>query len=263
MRYPSGKTQLVAIIGDPVAHVRAPFFFNPKFEELGLDAFLFPLHVPAAELADVVPRLARCPNLKGLIVTIPHKEAMARLCDGLGENGRLMGAVNTVRFGPDGRLTGDMFDGLGLVAAARAAGLDPKGRSVLLIGAGGAGRAIAFAMAAERAARLGIWNRSAERAAALAAEVGHAVPTAKVEVVAADGRGWDVVVNCTSLGLHEGDAMPMDPATLRPPTVFIDIIAVRDTELMQAAAGNGCRVVGGRPMAELQIDAQAAFIGLS
>jgi shikimate dehydrogenase len=262
MSIPSGKTQLLAIIGDPVAHVRAPFFFNPKFEAMGLDAFLFPLHVPAAELADVVPRLAKCPNLRGLVVTIPHKEAMARLCDDLGPNGCLMGAVNTVRFGRDGRLAGEMFDGLGLVAAMRAAGLELAGRRVLLLGAGGAGRAIAFAFAAEGVAALGIWNRSLERAAALAREIGRAFPGKEVGIADADGRGWDTVVNCTSLGIHAGDPMPLDPGTLSPPTAFVDIIAVRETELMAAAAARGCQVVGGRPMAELQIDAQLAFIGL-
>jgi shikimate dehydrogenase len=260
--YPSGKTQLLAIIGDPVAHVRAPLFFNPKFEAMGLDAFLFPLHVPAAALADVVPRLAKCPNLKGLIVTIPHKETIARLCHVLGPNGALMSAVNTVRFEPDGSLAGDMFDGLGLVAAVRDAGIEPAGSKVLLLGAGGAGRAIAFAMAAEGVALLGIQNRTPARAEGLVAELAKAFPAVPARVVEPDGRGWDTVINCTSLGIHAGDAMPLDPDTLVPPTAFVDIIAVRDTELMQAAAARGCRTLGGRPMAELQIDAQVRFIGL-
>ena len=262
MRYPSGITQLVPIIGDPVEHIRAPLFFNPAFERKGLDAFLFPLHVPAAELADVLPRLAKLPNLKGLIVTIPHKETVARLCDELGRNGRLMGAVNTVCIEPGGRLTGEMFDGLGLVAALRANELEPRGRSVLLLGAGGAGRAIAFALAMEGITRLGVWNRTVARAETLVTEVARSVEGAVVEVAPANGAGYDIVLNSTSLGLHEGDPMPMNPEALSPPTAFVDIIAVRDTELMQAAAARGCKVVGGRPMAELQIDAQVEFIGL-
>src|SRR5690606_15017087 len=113
-------------------------------------------HVPPAELLKIVPALALVPNLVGLVVTIPHKETMAKLCHELGPNGALMGAVNTVRFEAGGRMVGDNFDGLGLVMAARSNGLEPTGRRVLLLGAGGAARAIAFAMAAEGVAGLGI-----------------------------------------------------------------------------------------------------------
>jgi shikimate dehydrogenase len=262
MRYPSGKTHLWAIIGDPVAHVRAPYFFNPVFEERGLDAFLVALHVPKGDLHDIVPRLARIPNLKGLIVTIPHKEAMAKLVHELGPNGRLCQAVNTIRLGPDGRMAGDMFDGVGLVAAMRRDGIEPRGQRVLLIGAGGANRAIAFALAAEGVAELGVWNRTPERAARLIEDVQGAFPGVGARVAPADAAPFDVVVNGTSLGMHEGDAMPMEPTSFSARNAFVDIIAVRDTELMQAAKAKGCKVVGGRPMAVLQIDAQLAFIGV-
>lgn len=261
MSHLSGRTHLWALVADPVGHVRAPSFVNPMFERRGLDGFLVPLHVRAAELADVLPRLARIGNLKGIIVTIPHKEPIAALCHSLGPNAALVGAVNTVRIEPDGRLAGEMFDGAGLLAAARANGMDPQGRRVLLVGAGGAGRAIAFAMAQAGAARIGVANRSGDRAARLARDVGAAFPGADVRVAAADAGGCDLVVNCTSLGLKAGDALPLDPATLAAPTGVIDIIAVRDTELMQAARARGCRVVGGRPMVELQFDAQLGFIG--
>lgn len=261
MRYPSGKTHLWAILGDPVAHVRAPFFFNPAFEAKGLDAFLVALHAPRAELRAILDGLRRIPNLKGLIVTIPHKETMLALVDEVGPQARLCGALNTVRIEPGGRLVGEMFDGLGLVAAMRAHGLEPRGRRHLLVGAGGAARAIAFALAAEGAAELAIWNRTPDRALRLAAELARAFPAVVARPAAADGRGFDHVVQCTALGMHEGDPLPLDPATLAPETALVEIIAVRETELMRAAAARGCRVVGGRPMAELQIDAQLAFIG--
>ncbi len=256
----SGKTRLYAIIAHPTSHVRAPEFFNPVFERKGMDALLIALDVPPADLASVVPELARIRNLGGLIVTIPHKEAIARLCHELGPNGKNMGAVNTVRFDPGARLVGEMFDGVGLLAAARSADIEPKGKRVLLLGAGGAGRAIAFAMAAEGVADLAITNRSPERAEALVRDIKRVLPEAPARAVPADATGFDLVVNCTSLGLHAGDPMPLDPATLSAPTAFIDIIAVRDTEIMDAARAKGCKVVGGRPMAELQIDAQLAFL---
>ncbi|MFN0164601.1 MAG: shikimate dehydrogenase family protein [Burkholderiales bacterium] len=255
----SGKSHLWALIADPVAHVRAPAFVNPMFERRGLDGFLLPLHVRAADLADVVPRLAKVGNIRGIIVTIPHKEAIARLCDELGPNARMMGAVNTVRIGADSRLAGEMFDGVGLLATALANGMAPTGRRVLIVGAGGAGRAVAFALAAAGARQIGLANRTAGRAEKLAQQI--AATGADARAVPADARGYDLVVNCTSLGLKQGDAMPIDPATFDSTTDLIDIIAVRDTELMQAAQAKGCRVVGGRPMIELQFEEQLRFIG--
>jgi shikimate dehydrogenase len=260
MAYPTGKTDLWVIVADPVAHVKAPVFVNPIFEAKRMDAFLLPLHVPKEHFADIVPRLARLGNVKAMVVTIPHKEAMAKLCHELGPNAKLTGAVNAVRIEPGGRLVGEMFDGLGLVATARQAGMAVAGRSVLILGAGGAGRAVAFALAAEGAARIGVWNRSAARAEALTADLVRAFPAVACAAGPADARGYDLVVQCTSLGLHAGDPLPLDSATLAASTDVIDIIAVRDTELMTAARARSCRVVGGRPMVELQLDAQIAFV---
>lgn len=128
MNYPSGKTHLLLLIDDPVAHVRAAQFINPIFERKKLDAFLVPIHVRAADLSDVVPRLAKLGNVKGLIVTIPHKETIARLCSELGPNAKMVGAVNVARIEASGRLVGEMFDGEGLLATAQANSIGYKGR---------------------------------------------------------------------------------------------------------------------------------------
>jgi shikimate dehydrogenase len=261
--YPSGKTGLIALLADPVDHVRAPEFANPVFERRGIDAFLFPLHVRPSDLEDVVPRLAKLGNLKGAIVTIPHKETMARLCHTLGENGRMVGVVNVVRFDPGGHLAGDMYDGPGLIAAAKTNAIALTGRRVLVVGTGGAGRAIAFALAGEKVVRLGLANRTPSRAETLAADIRAAFPAVDVIVCGPHATDWDVVINATSLGLHAGDPMPLDMSSLSPRTAFIDIIAPRVTEAMDAAQAKGCRVVGGRPMVELQLDAQLAFLGLT
>ena len=261
MNYPSGKTHLLLLIADPVAHVRAAQFVNPIFERKKLDAFLIPIHVRTADLIDVVPRLAKIGNVKGLIVTIPHKEAIAQLCSELGPNAKMVGAVNVARIEAGGRLVGEMFDGEGLLATARANSIGYKGRRVLILGAGGAGRAVAFAMAQEGAGEIAIYNRTAGRAEQLVADIKTRFPKAVARVAAAEARHIDLLVNCTSVGLHEGDTPPLGLATLGPATDVIDIIAVRETELMQAARSKGCKVVGGRPIVELQLDAQLAFIG--
>ncbi len=262
MHYPSGKTHLYAILAHPVAHVRASEFFGPIIQAEKRDAFVVPLHVLPDDLARIVPVLQRIGNLRGLIITIPHKEAMAKLCDDLGANAQLAGAVNTVRFEPDGRLAGDMFDGVGLVNGARAHGIEPRGARILLVGAGGAGRAIAIALADEGAAAITIANRTESRARDLAAVVQAIFPEVEVEAGPPDPAGHDLVINCTSLGLQAGDPMPIDPTGLSPDMRLIDIIAARDTELMAAASALGLRtVIGGRPMVDHQAIAQLNFLG--
>ena len=258
----SGKTRLYAILADPVTHVRAAEFFAPAFAAHGLDAALIPLHVVPPDLAAVVAQLQRVRNLHGLVLTIPHKEAMAALCDQLGPDGRLCGAVNTVRFADGLQLIGDMFDGVGLVQGARASGIPLEGRRVLLLGAGGAGRAIAFALARAGVASLTIANRTARRAAALVADVARGVPGATVAVGPARPDGHEVIVNATSLGLHEADALPVDPHLLRPAMDVVEIIAaVEVTPLRRAATDLGCRTMGGRAMVDHQIEAQLRFLG--
>lgn len=262
MHYPSGKTHLYAILAHPVGHVRASEFFGPIIQAEKRDAFLVPLHVLPKDLPEMVPMLQRIGNLKGVIITIPHKETMARLCDERGPNAELAGAVNTVRFAEDGRLIGDMFDGVGFVNGARANGIEPKGSKVLLLGAGGAARAIAIALADEGADKIAIANRTESRASELAAVVQAVFEDVEVAAGPADATGHDLIVNCTSLGLKPGDPMPMDPATLRPDMRLFDIIAPRDTELMDAARDKGlATVVGGRPMVEHQVVAQLNFLG--
>jgi shikimate dehydrogenase len=261
MRYPSGKTAIYAILAHPVAHVRAPEFMNPIFEAEGRDGFIVPFHVLPEDLDDLVPRLTGIRNLKGFIVTIPHKPAMCRMCKTLGPGARLTGTANTVRIEPDGSLSGDMFDGLGLVDGARANGIEPRGKATLMLGAGGAGRAIAFALADAGVSRLTIANRTADKAEALAAEVAKAFPNVPVAAGPADATGFDVVIQTTSLGLKAEDALPMDGSTLAPAMQLFDIIAVRDTELMQLARQVGLRtVVGGVPMIQHQARAQIAFL---
>ncbi len=258
----SGKTHLYAILAHPIAHVRAPEFFHAVIEAHGLDAAVIPLHVLPEDLADVVPRLQKIGNLHGLVLTIPHKETMARLCDELGPNGKLVGAVNTVRFESDGRLIGDMFDGIGLVQGALAHDIAMKDKKVLLVGAGGAGRAIAFALVEEGASALTIANRTPGRAEALVAEVAKAAPGVEVRAGPPDPKGHDVIINATSLGLHETDALPVDPDLLTPAMEVIDIIAaIEVTPIRRAAIDIGCRTMGGRPMVDHQIEAQLRFLG--
>lgn len=260
MRYPSGHSHIWALLAHPVGHVRAPAVMNPLVEKAGRDAFLVPFHVLPDDLEPTVRQLVRIRNLRGFVVTMPHKAAMAALSAELGPNATLTGTANTVRIEEDGRLVGEIFDGVGLVAAANANGLPPAGRRVLLLGAGGAARAIAFALAAEDVASLTIANRTVGKAEELAAAVSRHFPNVPVAAGPADASGQDLVIQATSLGLKPGEALPLDPATFQAGCGLFDIITARETELMAAAKARGCRVVGGVPMIEHQAALQIEFL---
>ena len=262
----TGKTAVFGILSHPVAHVRTPMVMNEAFARLGLDAVMVPLDVAPKDLEAVIEGLRVTRNLNGLTVTVPHKVEMARLCDRVGESGRRVGAVNAVRFEADGALVGDNFDGQGYVAGMRAAGYDFKGKTVFQAGAGGAGMAIAFAVAEAGAASLTISNRTADRAEVLAERVRAEFPSCDVlgvEASVADPRFADLVINTTSLGLHDGDALPIDVARLNPAAAASEIIMIpEETELLRQAKARGHAVYYGKGMLDEQIKLIAKHMGV-
>ncbi len=135
----TGTTRLFGVIADPIDHVRACEAFNPRFRDRGIDAVLVPFHVRPAELARALDGFRALANLGGVLVTIPHKEAILERVDAVGPQAARVGAGNVIRRTADGRLEAENFDGLGFVAGLAAAGHPPAGRAVLLVGAGGAG----------------------------------------------------------------------------------------------------------------------------
>ena len=184
--YVSGSTRLFAILGDPIEQVRSPEMVTAQLVARGADAVLVPMHVTAADLDGVVASLKRIRNFGGLVFTIPHKAAALRHCDALGPQGIAVGAVNALARRPDGSWVGEMFDGLGCVAAFAAAGHALRDRRVTLIGAGGAGSAIAVAVAGGAPASLHIAELDRAKAEALAERVAAVAPTLAVTVGAPD-----------------------------------------------------------------------------
>lgn len=255
----TGATRIIPVLGYPIAHVRAPRVYNPAFEAAGLDWCQVPLGVHPDDLAAALAQLARVENIIGLNVTIPHKAAACALCRRVGPEALRTGVVNTLRREADGHWSGESFDGFGFVEAARHHGMLRPGQPALVVGTGGAGTAIAFALAAASVKDLVLVNREPARAAKLARELREADPQVRVRVGLQHAAQAGLAVNATSLGLHAGDALPFDPAALAPGTAVFDIIAARDTELMAAAQSLGLPTLGGRPMIEHQVAAQIAF----
>lgn len=259
----SGHTRLLGIIADPIHHVRGPSVFNPLFAEHGLNAVMVPFHIAPDDLPALWHGLARLKNFDGMLVTVPHKNQAATLCDRLDEQAKRVGAVNVVRRLPDGTMLGGMYDGVGFVAGLRANGYEPSGKRALLLGAGGAASAIAFALADARVSELAIANRTKSKAETLAAEIRAQAPACRITIVGDDPSGFDLIVNATSLGLASSDRLPLDPALLTPAMTVAEIIMNPiETRLLAAARAAGAGVQYGRQMLDQQIPLLAEFLGL-
>jgi shikimate dehydrogenase len=246
---PSAATTVVGVIGDPVAHSLSPRLHNAAFAALGIDWVSVGFPVADGSAPEALAG-ARALGIRGLSVTMPHKTAVAGLVDRLTPLAERLGAVNCVSV-EDGELVGGSTDGPGLVSALRRAdGFDPAGARCLVVGAGGAGRAVVAALADAGAAEVVVVNRTAARgeaAAALAGPVGrYGGP--------ADAAAADLVVNATPAGMGgsgdgEGGGWALDPSGLVGGQLVVDLVyhpAV--TPWLEAAARQGARVHNGLGM---------------
>ena len=256
----SGTTRLYAILGDPIAKVRTPEHFNSVFAERGIDAVMLPVEVNAIDLPGVVAGLKKVRNLDGIILTMPHKAAMCALVDELMPTGRAVGAINVARREPDGRWSGDMFDGRGYTGALARRGIAPRGKRVHMIGAGGVARAMAFALADEGVGAFSLFDLDSARARALAEDLRrHFQVDAEV---GGEPAKADVVVNATPLGMKENDPLPCDVAGLASGTVVSDVTTKPEiTPFLAAARARGFTVTSGRDMFEAQVRLIGAFLG--
>lgn len=251
----SGKTKIMFILADPVAHIRGSVVLTRELRALGHDIAISPLHVKPADLEATVRAIRSFHNVVGFGVTIPHKIAVCPFIDTLLPQAKLVGSVNFVRRDADGRLTGDNIDGAGFIDGARASGIDFKGRRVLQIGAGGAGRSIAFSIAAAGAAALGISNRTEAKARDLAQAVRAAYPGCDAFAAPPDVTGFDAVVNTTSVGMKPDDPLSIaDLAHLTSKMTVSEIIMSPEmTPLLLEAQKRGCRISLGKTMLEHQV----------
>jgi shikimate dehydrogenase len=259
----TGKTRLFGIVGHPIAHVRVPMAFNERFERDGVDCVSLPFHARPENFAQWVAGLRVMENLEGFVVTAPHKKAMAHLCDQLVGEGKLVGAVNIVRREKDGRLVGDLFDGRGFVNGLLAHGHPLAGKRAFVMGAGGAGNAVAFALARAGVAALTIHNRTQARAEDLTARLRRAYPQCDVRVGSRDARGHDISVNTTTLGLEPGDTLPFEVEQLPRSMLIAEVIMKPErTALIERARALGHPTQEGRHMLDYQVDLIIDFLGL-
>jgi shikimate dehydrogenase len=255
----SGATRLAAVIGDPIRHSRSPAIFNAAFAATGLDWAYLAFEVAEGRAGGALDAM-RVLGIEGLSVTMPHKTDVAHLVDECSPQAERLDAVNCVARRDD-RLVGHNTDGAGFVASLRAdGGFEPAGRRCVVVGAGGAARAVVLALAEAGAAAVTVVNRSldkAEAAALLADRVGTAAPTSEL---ASHLVSADLLVNATSLGMDSAST-PVDDAALAAlaeTALVADLIYLPAvTPLLAAAGARGLRTLNGLGM--LVHQAAAAF----
>jgi len=255
MRLISGKTKVCGIIGDPIEHTMSPVMHNAAFKNKGVDCVYLAFRVKKEELGKAIEAM-RALNMRGLNITIPHKVAVIQFLDELDPLADKIGAVNTI-VNNDGVLKGYNTDATGFLQALRERGIEPKGKSVVILGAGGASRAISFILA-ERGSHLVILNRLLELdwAKELASRISQ-IFTREVEALELNKKNLsrvlgkaDILVNATSVGMiPDINETPVTSTLLRPNLVVYDIVYNPiKTRLQREAEVAGATVISGLDM---------------
>ena len=244
----SGATHVHFIVGDPIAQVKSPSGVTQAFAERGQNAIVVPAHVAPERLSTWHAGVSYAQNVDGIIVTVPHKFAAFGLCATTSERATFLRAVNTMRRNANGSWHGDMFDGLGFVEAMRDNGCDPRGKRALLVGAGGAGSAIAHALLVAGVSSLALADTSKLRGTTLIDRLNW-LKTAPVTHGSTNPDGYDIVLNATPMGMRESDPYPADVTKLNA-SMFVGCVITAPTvsPLIAAARARGCATMTGADM---------------
>lgn len=252
----TGSTKLIGVVGDPVVQVRAPELINPVLAGRDIDAVVVPFEVKAGQTGRFLAGISCVPNIVGLIVTVPHKFDMAIASETMTDRARSAGAVNVMRR-QGGQWAGDLLDGVGFVVGMERQGHTLAGQNVLLVGAGGAGTAIALALVAAGVSRLDIRDTDAERALALVRRAGAPASLANDGYRSSD---YALVINATPIGLRPDDPLPIEVEHLPSHCIVADIIMKPPvTRLLHEAQQRGLRTHQGHHMLDAQIDLMVSY----
>jgi shikimate dehydrogenase len=241
---PNGKTRLIVIAGYPTGHIKGFAEYEAAIAARGANALYLSMQVAPDSLVAFLAGARLIENLAGLVLTIPHKVAGFRAATTCNEDARRAGSANLLRPTPQGWHAGNV-DGAGFLAAARAAGMVLQGAHVQLLGAGGAGRAVAMAIAAESPASLAVHDTDTARAENLAADLAREFPHVRSRQ-ALDAS--TLLVNCTPAGLGDDPHLPCELAWIPQGGAVFDIVNRADTPLLVAARARGCRTEQGYAM---------------
>lgn len=257
-----GTTTLIAHIGYPTDAFKAPMIYNPWFEHVGIDAVVVPMGVRPEDYAQVLKSLFMLTNIRGALITMPHKVSTLALLDECTPAVEIAGACNAIVRRPDGSLLGDMFDGAGFVRGVQRKGMELAGARALVVGSGGVGSAIAASLAAAGVGAMGLYDLHPASAEALGARLRKHYPLLQVGTGSKDPDGYGLVVNATPLGMSEGDPLPVDVTRMAPSTFAGEVVMKKEmTAFLRAARARGCEVQVGSDMLFEQIPAYLEFFG--
>lgn len=242
-------TKTYAVIGDPIDQSLSPNLHNAAFKELNMDCTYIAYRVPKGELAEGVESLKKI-KISGFNVTIPHKIEMLKFLDNVDEGCSVIGAVNTVSY-ENGKLKGYNTDMDGFLEPIKKRNISIKGTNVLLLGAGGAARAIVAAFAIEKAKKITISNRTLQNANSMvqfAHKIGIDANAITIDQVGDTASDYDIIVNSTSVGMKDEHSL-ISTKTINEKTVVYDIVSKPiNTDLIKQSKKNGATVIYGYEM---------------
>jgi shikimate dehydrogenase len=237
--------------------------YNPYFEEAGVNAVVVPMGCKSEHYPEFLKSVFLLDNIRGALITMPHKVTTVGLLDEVTASVRVAGACNAVKRLADGRLVGDMFDGAGFVRGVQRKGFDLTGKRVLVVGTGGVGCAIAASLAGAGIAAISLFDVNNASSEALAQRLKDNYPKIEVRTGSPDPAGHDLVVNATPMGMNDGDPLPLDVSRLSPSTFVGEVVMKAETTAFLAAAqARGCQTQVGTDMLYEQIPAYLEYFGL-
>ena len=258
----TGRTILIAHLGYPTEAFKAPMIYNPYFEKAGIDAVVMPMGIQADTYPSFLRELFNVTNIRGALVTMPHKVTTVGLADEVSPTAQIAGSANALLKRDDGTLLADMFDGEGFVRGVRRKGCKLEGASALVVGCGGVGSAIAASLAGAGVTRLGLFDANPASADGLADRLTAHYTELSVGTGSTDPVGYDIVVNATPLGMNEGDPLPLDMSRVDPGTFVGEVVMKQAvTPFLRAAQERGCETQVGTDMLFEQIPAYLEFFG--
>ena len=258
----NGNTELIAHIGYPTFSFKSPMIYNPWFDHHGIDAKVVPMGCQAPDFPAFLRAVFTLTNIRGALITMPHKVTVVDLLDRVTPTVKVAGACNAVRRAADGALEGDQFDGEGFVRGLRRKGLTVQGARALVVGSGGVGSAIAASLAASGVGALTLFDVNTASCEGLATRLRTHFPAVAVDTGSRDPAGHQLVVNATPMGMHEGDPLPVDVDRLAPGTFVGEVVMKTEmTAFLTAAKARGCPVQIGTDMLFEQIPAYLEYFG--
>lgn len=252
-----GNTQIVPMLGDPIGQIKSPSDLTPVLQQRGLNAMVVPWHVPADGLSSALAALASVQNVPGVVLTLPHKLAARERCTEISDRARIIGAVNVLRKHRNGGWSGDHTDGVGYLNGLRKRGFNVEGCRALVIGAGGAGSAIAWELLTQGAGGVAIYDLHRERMQALVARLTAVFPG---QVSSGDRTtyGFDLLANASSAGMAGDDTLPVELERISPQQFLADAITEPPiTAFLDHGRKLGCGIMTGADMFDGQAEALA------